>query len=449
MEKRPTFESSPSEVIKESRLIKGISKDEEIRLNSPSKEGAKVENQAIEVMESMAEEQKDWVAEKKQELLGQLEGVDETELMSAFERGLKTFMRQQVKLFSEVSPKAKVTFDEQYLRDAVFAYTFDFILSARNAIRRGVNPKSALKIAKRSYRNDPDFLTQLTKKFPDLDSGVVTIAASSYPLSAEKFLKEVQKTIPELQEKFPDMDLSIIKRAAVNHPNEPEEFLEKVTEEIKNLTKQFPSESPTVIKSAAQTKNSEEFMKRFQKEFTRLTAEFPDLGKWVINLAILNHSGPDEFIDKFKISIIDLKKEFPEASNRLIKKAAISYSKPDKYIIESLARVQKIKLELPEEDEEIIQEAIIEEPIDPRIFIKKVREAIIRLKVVAKDSPDWMLRKVALSSPDKAEEVFLNVQNLFLSLKEKHPTIDERLIVDAILEHSTETEEYLSKLSVT
>ncbi len=210
--------------LKRSRFIKELAKSEKIGMGGRLGKGLEsVIFQADLLLSDLEEENGNFIEKQRESLKGYFKGVSEDEIRQSYTKGLESFLKQQYRLVRKISPNELSQFqDQEYLKDTIQDYSFDFFLSLHTAKRLNLSPLKALEIAALSYRCNPLDLLKLVKQFPDFELGVTIIPTVLSYVDPESFLRKAQQIIPKLKEQFPGFETWIIVKAAVGHPSDPE-----------------------------------------------------------------------------------------------------------------------------------------------------------------------------------------------------------------------------------
>jgi hypothetical protein len=138
------------------------------------------------------EDNKEWVDNHLEKLQSILPGAQIEDIKESYINGLNRFIKRQYRTYKKESPKElDILKDKQYLRDSIFAYTFDFILLARQAQKTTESPIRALKIATNANMLSPESLRNLTSKYSELGNAAINMAVIGYPTNPEKFLDRI------------------------------------------------------------------------------------------------------------------------------------------------------------------------------------------------------------------------------------------------------------------
>jgi hypothetical protein len=226
----------------------------------------------------------------------------------AYRGGLVTTITQEYRTYGKVSREEIDKLDDlQYLKSIITGYTVDFLRSLRLSERAGVNPNTAIDIARLSYHYNPTKLIQLVRQYPDVNLSAVQAAALGYPKNPETFLDGFISNVARLTEdaRYRALPQSVIDRAALSYPKNPEAFLDGFISNVARLTEdaRYRALPQSVIDRAAlgYPKNPETFLDGFISNVARLTEKYPNISKNIINVAALYFSGNSEaYIEKVK-----------------------------------------------------------------------------------------------------------------------------------------------------
>ena len=216
------------------------------------------------VLPSLREENPKFVKKYISPLLeNYLEEIFSDEVEKTYTEGLKTYIKLQYRLYGGKKENDILDiFTDEYIKDIVLNYTHDFVMSLRISEKSGVTPNMALELARLSYRHNPTILTILQRKYPDVNEGIITRAATHNPRNTEKFIEDVLNKITELKIKYPDVNEGIITRAATHNPTNTEKFIEDVLNKITDLKIKYPDVNEGIITRAAihNPTNTEKFI---------------------------------------------------------------------------------------------------------------------------------------------------------------------------------------------
>ncbi len=270
--------------IKTSRNIKEESRDNNTIVRG--KRGKNIEkvqaNVSKELIDVLSENQ-DWIDEQKHKIRGILTGIDENEVFQAFKDGLMIFFKQQYRLLTQDQKTSSrhskaipnVLEDQEYIREQIIAYTFDFIQLLKASIKEGMTPTQALEIASLSYHHNPDVLRELTKKYPEVNEIVINQAIIRYPSNPEKFINYYINKVVELSFKYPDVDQWAINLVALHHTSNPEKTIDRFLKLVPELKSKYPDVRITVIKQASLQPNPDSFIEDFKND---KTTDLKDIG---------------------------------------------------------------------------------------------------------------------------------------------------------------------------
>lgn len=338
-------------------------------------------NQAQEIIDTMEFIHRDWLDKKIQQIIPyfiesntKFSSLTKSEILEEiripFTEGLHSAITQEKRL------KDNLPLIKSELEDIIVSYFFDFFRSLRVSQRLDVSPVAALKIAKLSFRNNPDIIINLSKKYQDLlPESIIFNAVYNNPLDPEEFLKSSVRKIEELksiypQEKYPEVTLTIIQRAVFIYSN-PEKFINKFIEVFKYIKNQYPNISETTISRiyVINPNNPIEEIRILEIKIEELKKIF-NFPTYIIEGAVVGYSNPKEFLDNLTISTDKLRKEFPELTLTAIQHAAYRYpSNPSGFIIEFKKRREELKMEFPNIPSNIIEKTALSYPVNARTYL--------------------------------------------------------------------------------
>ena len=267
--KRQEF-SGVKEAVKRRRSVKDLSHEEGISLSGIKGWGlTEVLNRADLVLSQLREEYRDWVTQKLKLLAGYLSGVKPDIVDETYEAGLHTTITQEFRTVSRDSREEASELDSpEYLKGVIIGYTVDFFRSLRLSQRLGVNPNTALAVARLSYHYNPTKLTQLVKRYPEINPGVINSAALGYPKNPETFLDGFIANVARLAEdsRYKALNPGVINSAALGYPKNPEAFLDGFIANVARLAEdpRYAELAQSIIDRAAlgYPKNPEAYIKK-------------------------------------------------------------------------------------------------------------------------------------------------------------------------------------------
>ncbi len=181
--------SGVKEVVKLRRFIKELSHEEDIALGGSK--GQRLDgilDHTDQVLSQLQEEHYIWISQKRELLADYLSPVKPAVMEEAYRAGLATTVTQEFRTYNRVSKDEAIKLDDsEYLKKVITGYTVDFIRSLRLSERVGINPNTALDIARLSYRYNPTQLIGLIKQYPDINLSAVQTAALNYPKNPLSF----------------------------------------------------------------------------------------------------------------------------------------------------------------------------------------------------------------------------------------------------------------------
>jgi hypothetical protein len=89
-----------------------------------------------------------------------LSPVNPLDIEEEYKEGLATTITQEVRTDKKVK-RDTILDTPEYLQNTITGYTFDFYRSIRVSQRLGIDPKTAVKLARLSYLNNPDVTVQV------------------------------------------------------------------------------------------------------------------------------------------------------------------------------------------------------------------------------------------------------------------------------------------------
>jgi hypothetical protein len=300
--------------IKESRKIKQKSKEHNVVLEgNPGENVYQINDYVGQVLSEMLVKNKVWVDVQMKKGLEMLPDVSEAELQGAFRFGLSSFFKQQYKLFTadqktreRVIPE--ILKNDDYIKQQIAAYTFDFIQVLKSAKDDGMTSREVLETAQLAHRHNPDAITSLTARYPDVEKSVIRRALIGYSRNPEAFIDNFIAEVKNLKSKYPAVAEWIINTAALKNqrtrknPNGPESFIDSYIERIAKLYKKYGTVDPGVLRNIAvhNTKNPDEFVDTYIKKKDELVSKYPDLNYRIIKHSLLHRpSNPESFITEY------------------------------------------------------------------------------------------------------------------------------------------------------
>ncbi len=260
--------------LESARFIKDFAHEEKIdlsgRIDKPL-EG--VLSRVDAIVDKMKLENQQWLEEKTQAhgMRDYLASIGQEDIEAAYKQGLRRCVVQYYRLYKRQSAEELDKFSEEnFIRELVSAYTYDFILLLRASKNHQATPIKGLEIAKEAYHHNPSVLKNLTEKYPDFSIHTITYAAAHYPTKSESFLDNLRKVLPELREQFPDIPESIIAHHALAHPQQEkaEQALRNIESRATSLQTVHAGFSRQLIMHVLNTyaKNPESFFKKAAKQ---------------------------------------------------------------------------------------------------------------------------------------------------------------------------------------
>ena len=322
MESGYNFNQSPSELIRRSRAIKEESINKGIWMEGrPGKPLIEIEAQVTAELEKMFKEHKNWIDENEKKIAGIVADCGPEKIHKSFTDGLSVFFRQQYRLVvKEIkdAPEAErgakkeklaLFTNPKFIKDQIFAYAFDFTKSLRMSQEAGRPSILALKIAKLSYRHNPDVIEKLKNKYPETDYGTITRAVVGTPSIPEKYIKDFDAKVTELRPLYEKkVGINIIKLFVRSHPakkDKPkniEEHLEEFIIEFDKYKDEFKDKiHESAIKAivAENPKNARMILEGYKKKVDDLYTIY-HINKGIIRYAMLARPGQTKkFIENY------------------------------------------------------------------------------------------------------------------------------------------------------
>ena len=175
------------------RFIKELAHAEDIDLRGVRGQRlGSILDKADQALSELQEEHADWIEQKRELLASYLSLVKPPVVEEAYRAGLATTITQEFRTYDRVSKGEVVKLDDpRYLRGVITGYTVDFFHSLRLSERLGINPNTALEVARLSYRYNPTRLVLLIRdaEFTDLTKSSIEYAALHNPKDPEAFLR--------------------------------------------------------------------------------------------------------------------------------------------------------------------------------------------------------------------------------------------------------------------
>jgi hypothetical protein len=345
------------EAIKGSRDIKEYANL--IELDSRGRADKKIEDiidQTNNIAGDMYDQNKEWVDGHLEKLQGLFPDASTEDIKSAYFSGLDRFIKRQYKVYKKDEPSELSTLeDRQYLRDTIFAFTFDYILLARLTHRKTSSSKTALQIATNASMLSPEDYKNLVTNYSQLGEGAINAAATDRPLNPEKFLDGIIESIERLKynKKYADLGDRALKEAVINRPTNPEKYLDNALSTITRLRTddRYDSLGDSTIKTAAinYPTNPEKFLNNVISSVGRLkrNEKYAGLGEGAINIATVSYpTNPEKFLDGVIVSIERLKsnEKYTGLGDNAINVAAISHSTdPEKFLEGVIVSIERLK----------------------------------------------------------------------------------------------------------
>jgi hypothetical protein len=144
------------EAVRFRRETKDIAKEEGLRLDGV-RDGKilDVQHRIGTVLEELKDHHADWIEKKQRQVADYLSPVKGSRVEKAFNAGLATTITQEVRTNRRVN-RGTPLYTPEHLQNLVTGYTFDFYRSIRVSERLGIDPATAVDIARRSYNFNPD-----------------------------------------------------------------------------------------------------------------------------------------------------------------------------------------------------------------------------------------------------------------------------------------------------
>ena len=311
--------------LKTSRGVKKESRENNVVLEGNSgKNIQEMEQQVSLVLTDVLLENQEWVDEQKREALEMLPNFDQEELLRVFQFGLNSFFKQQYKLFTEgQKTRKRVTPDilknKEYIRQQIIAYTFDFIQLLKSAKKDGMSSIEALELAQLSHRYNPDIISKLTSRYPNISKWIIRRALIGYSRNPEKFIDDFMTEVERLKLQYPKVNLWVIHTAALKNPRNaknpkgPETFIDSYVSRVEKLYKDYPDVEQGVIRYIAlnNTQNSKRAIDNYIKKTRELISQYPSFSLRTVKHAVLHRpEDPEDFIKEYMAGkITDLENE--------------------------------------------------------------------------------------------------------------------------------------------
>ncbi|MES2023220.1 MAG: hypothetical protein V4439_00895 [Patescibacteria group bacterium] len=331
---RHQFDLGSREAIKKSREIKVEASGRGIKTSAnPGKYFKAIYERVANAIDQMITDNARWVSVQEKKVLDILPEEDPREIHDFFGHGLKMFFLQQFRLESLQSKehsKEKVSIslqDPQYIKDQIFAYSFDFIQSLKESAREEVTPRQALRLAELTYQYNPGVLQEFMKKYPQIEKGVILVVLTAYR-NPEEFLNSYITRVEELTKKYKGkVGKGVISQAALGYaptkknPNNSEKFIETYMLEVIRLRGLYPGVSNTVLHDAASNhpnskenpRNSENSLDSYLLALKTLSANYPKVDTHVIQQFILKYrANAKDVIDRYINKLPELMKKYKE-----------------------------------------------------------------------------------------------------------------------------------------
>ncbi|MDO8486717.1 MAG: hypothetical protein Q7S45_00260 [Candidatus Curtissbacteria bacterium] len=217
------------EAVRARRSIKDVAHESDISLGgSRGKKLDAILDTSEQILSSLRSEHADWIDQKRAMLSSYLLGTEPEALEETFSSGLATTVVQEFRTLRGTREKVNKLEEPDYLKDVISAYAFDFFRSLRLSEKMGINPNTALDVARLSYHLNPNKMLGLFKKYPDTNPGVITHAAMHNPKNPDAFIDNFNLEVERLTVKYPDTNPGVIAHAAMGYPKNPDAFLDKV-----------------------------------------------------------------------------------------------------------------------------------------------------------------------------------------------------------------------------
>ncbi len=342
-----TPEFSPKEAIKNSQFIKEFAQSENLKLSGGTpKEFTRIELDAQELLKQVQSENKEWVEEKLAPLNDYLSEIDEQVLEANFQDGFRLYLKNIYYLFRKVSPQeiAKME-DENYLREVIFTYFFNFIQTVKKMSKDNVAPNTAIEIAKKSYRFNPNDFRKYQNAFPEMETWVILHAMKVYA-EPENFMQDVEIKKTELAQDFPDFEDWIIMRAVVNYPTKSKDYLRNIEKKLPELKKKYPdfSDNNIIYILAVCTTSPEKKLKDLYETLPDLREKYPEFSDALLLAIAQKHKQPEIFIEKVRETLGRLEELYPDIPQYTLLKAAVNHPKdPEKWIDNSIKETVELK----------------------------------------------------------------------------------------------------------
>lgn len=471
-----------SKGIREGRFLREFAKEEDIYATGvPNKELNGILNHVNDLTSDLEEKNQGWIDKKRTELSQYLSPISEEELREKFNNGLKRSLMLQYRLTRKISSGELENFhNDEYLTEAIKAYTYEFILSLRHSQDLGLEPTMAIRLAEKTYSHDSDTVLKLRKEFPHFEPWVITSMVVNNR-NPREFLENLDKSISVLSEEFPEFTKAEITRIAVGWPDSAEDHLHGIRDSLPGLEKDFSEFDPyeirqvtisrtdprTVLEEARKKlpelrerfsslpesllttalikypKSPTDFLTNVETNLAELSQSYPDLERHIL-IAAAQKKNPQVYIQDLQKEAAELKTLFPDFDNFIIERACIDYAEPQERLTYCFKAIAELSPDFPDLPPSIITH-VVTRYSDPRSRLVDIQKGITELSPDFPDIPLSVVIKIVTTRND-ARGMLENIQTNLPSLLEQFPLLSRDEVLD-IMEANTDYETRLKNIS--
>src|SRR3989344_810026 len=445
---------SPKEIIKESRFIKELADEEDVSISGThNAQELEIYNHVDDLLDQLNSEHKDWIQQKKDRFGSYLDNIPDEKLEKQYLTGLRRFIKVQNRLFKKVSPEetSKLS-DSDYLKRLIESYTYDFILSLRNSQRNEVFPNTALEIAQKSYRLNPDAINKMKAQFPEFEDWIIEYALTGHYNNYQEYLQGISETLPKLKEKYPEMEDWVIETAAIRKHADPGGFLDGVNKDSKTYKEKYPLLENWIIMRAVigNSGNPDAFLGKVVKSVESLEIKFPELSESIIIEAAVNHfNKAEDYLNKYQNDVVKLKQQFPGFGDGAIHKAARNNpSDPVGFLTNLIPVITDLQTKFPAFSKANIEHVAISNTVNPEGVLKNAVKLIGELKTEFLDFTDKEIEYAVIDVEKKARTKLQEVVDKFPLMAEKYPMFEAWVVRSLLIDRPSTYPFYLENLKI-
>lgn len=397
----------PKSAIAHSRFIKEFADEENIGLKGNW--GAELEDILPRVQEITSElelKNPEFINRQREKFGEYLADIPESRVRKVYDSGLAISFKLQYRLLNRISPdEVENLKDDDYIKNSVIAYTFDFFRALKIAQTLDIAPQTGLDLAQKAYRVNPNTVLELIDQFPELPLWIAVRAITQHSRPGD-YLAKLTKTVDDLGPEFSDFPRSDLVRAAMQRPDNTVQFLKEVRGKINELQPKFPEFTHPIFVYAAMhhTQDTEQFLERTRGAINKLSEEFPEITKRQILDVAIRYEDPAAFLQNLGSRINELQSQFPEFFKTLIARAVLDNKKPEKFLSQIRNKVNDLTKVFPEFNKTDITQVAFGHTSDPESFLRNAQKVIEELRREFPESKRSSIIRATLYYPDNPRE---------------------------------------------